>query len=52
MKTIISDSQYADDNAFIFKSREECVKMTTLIINPFARRGLEVHVGTEEKTPN
>ena len=49
MEITISDSEYADDTAFTFDSREECVKMTPLIINHFARQGLEVYVGTKEK---
>jgi hypothetical protein len=50
MEITISDSKYADDTAFTFDSRdEESVKMTPLIINRFARWGLEVHVGTKEK---
>ena len=49
MEITISDSEYADYTAFTFDSREECVKMSPLIINHFARWGLEVHVGTKEK---
>ena len=49
MEIAVSDSEYADDTAFTFDSREECAKMTPLIIKHFARWGLEVHVGTEEK---
>jgi hypothetical protein len=48
MEIAISDSEYADDMAFTFDSREECVTMT-LIINHFGRWGREVHVGTKEK---
>ena len=36
-------------HGFTFDSREKCVKMTPLVINHFARWGLEVHVGTQEK---
>ena len=49
MEIAISDSEYADNTAFTFDSREECEKMTPLIIKQFARWGLEVLVGTEEK---
>jgi hypothetical protein len=49
MEYLISDSKYADDTAFTFESCEKCVKMTPLIIEHFARWGLEAHVGTEEK---
>jgi hypothetical protein len=49
MEITSSDSVYADDTAFAFDSREECVKMTPIMLNHFARWGLEVHVGTKEK---
>jgi len=46
----VADSEYADDTAFTFESREDCAKTTPVIFKHFARWGLEVHVGTDDAT--
>ena len=50
----ISDSEYADDTAVLFPSREELAKWAPLLIKTFADFGMEVHVkqpgDTKEKT--
>jgi hypothetical protein len=50
LDTTVADSEYADDTAFTFESREDCEKTTPLIFKHFARWGLEVHVGTNDAT--
>ena len=42
----VLDSEYADDTAVIFSSREDTERMTPKLINHFARWGMEVHVGS------
>ena len=42
------DSEYADDTALLFESRADCECQTPLIVKHFDRRGLQVHVGTEQ----
>jgi hypothetical protein len=49
MKINISDWEYANDTAFNFEYRDECIKVIPLIIKHLARWGLEVHIGTKEK---
>ena len=44
-----SDSQYADDTAILFTSRETLEQLSPLLIAHFARFGLSIHVGTPEK---
>ena len=45
----ISDSEYADDTAFVFTSREDTQRMTPKVVNHFARWGMQVHVGKDDK---
>ena len=45
----VGDSEYADDTAFAFTSREDCARMTPAVVKHFARWGMEVHVGTDTK---
>ena len=48
------DSEYADDTAVLFESRESLEEFTQLLINHFARFGMEVHTGDSnqpEKPP-
>jgi hypothetical protein len=44
----VSDNEYANDTTFTFESREDCERLTPLIVTHFSRWGLEVHVGYEE----
>jgi hypothetical protein len=44
----VSDSEYANDTTFTFESREDCEKITYLIVKHFSRWGLESHVGFED----
>ena len=41
---------YVDDGAFVFESSNDTEKGTTLLTDHFARFGLEMHIGTEEKS--
>ena len=41
---------YVDDGAFVFESRTDTEKGTTLLTNHFARFGLEMHIVTEGKS--
>ena len=45
----LPDSEYADDTAVLFVSRESLVVTTPLLIAHFARFGLEIHVGHPNK---
>ena len=45
----LPDSEYADDTAVLFVSRESLVVSTPLLIAHFARFGLEIHVGYPDK---
>lgn len=42
----VPDSEYADDTAFAFCSRDDLQHIAPLIIHHFSRWGLEVHVGS------
>ena len=44
----VSDREYADDTSFTFESREDCERLTPLIVKCFSRWDLEVHVGFED----
>ena len=46
---ILPDSQYADDTAVLFISRESLENSSPLLIADFAKFGLSIHVGTDEK---
>ena len=48
----ILDSEYANDTAFTFDSREECEIVTPLIIKHFAHWGLKFMSVQRKKTPN
>ena len=45
----LPDSQYADDTAILFTSRESLEESSPLLIRHFAKFGLSIHVGTLEK---
>ena len=45
----LPDSEYADDTAVLFQSREETEVYSPLLIQHFRRWGLEIHVGTAKK---
>ena len=45
----LSDSEYADDTGFVFTSREDTQRMTPLVVKHFARWGMQVHVGKDDK---
>ena len=45
----LPDSEYADDTAVLFVSRESLVESTPLLIAHFARFGMEIHVGLPDK---
>ena len=45
----LPDSEYADDTAVLFTTRTSAKFFIPLLLNHFARFGLEVHVGTGEK---
>ena len=45
----LPDSQYADDTALLFTSRESLEESTPLMIAHFAKFGLEIHVGRPGK---
>ena len=45
----LPDSQYADDTAILFTSRESLEESSPLLIRHFAKVGLSIHVGTLEK---
>ena len=45
----LSDSEYADDTAVLFTSRESLVEGTPHMIAHFSRWGLEIHVGRKDK---
>ncbi len=42
----VSNNEYADDTTFTFETREDYELLTPLIVKLLARRGLEVHVGS------
>ena len=44
------DSEYADDTAVLFESREYLVEFIQLLIDHFARFGMEVHTGNSNHT--
>ena len=46
----VPDSEYADDTAVLFTSRELVQSSTPLMITHFDRFGMSIHVGTEEKS--
>ena len=46
---ILPDSQYADDTAVLFISRESLENSSSLLIAHFAKFGLSIHVGTAKK---
>ena len=46
----LPDSEYADDTAVLFTSRESVEIYLPLLIQHFLKFGLEVHVGTQEKS--
>ena len=41
----IDDSEYADDTAVLFESREDLVEFAPLLMNHFRRFGMEIHAG-------
>ena len=43
----LSDSEYADDTAVLFVSRDDVVESTPVMIGHFARFGMDIHVGSE-----
>ena len=45
----LPDSEYADDTAVLFPSRESAKLFFPPLLGHFAKFGLEVHVGTNEK---
>ena len=45
----LPDSEYADDTAVLFTSRESTETYVPLLLNHFIRFGLEIHVATDEK---
>ena len=45
---VVPDSEYADDTAVIFQTREDVERMTPKLIHHFARWGMEVHVGSAD----
>jgi len=45
----LPDSQYADETAVLFTSRESLEQSSPLLIAHFAKFGLSIHVGTPEK---
>ena len=45
----LPDSEYADDTAVLFTSRESATSSLPLLISHFGRFGLEIHVGSEGK---
>ena len=45
----LPDSQYADDTALLFTSRQSLVDSIPLLITHFEKFGLEIHVGRQEK---
>ena len=45
----LPDSEYADDTAVLFISRESLQSSTPQMITHFDRFGMSIHVGTEEK---
>ena len=45
----LDDSEYADDTAALFVSREAIAKYSPLLVKHFARFGLEVHMGDIRK---
>ena len=46
----LPDSEYADDTAVLFVSRESLVESTPLLIAHFARFGMDIHVGLPDKS--
>ena len=46
----IPDSEYADDTAVLFTSRESLEEATPLMIVHFARFGMDIHVGNHTKS--
>ena len=45
----LPDSEYADDTAVLFTSRESLESSIPLLLTHFAKFGLEIHVGTPQK---
>ena len=48
-EVVVPDSEYADDTAVLFTSRESLVTSTPLMIVHFARYGMSIHVGRDEQ---
>jgi len=42
------DHEYADDITFTFETREDCARITPLILKHVSRWGFEVHVGSKD----
>ena len=46
----VPDSEYADDTAVLFTSRDGLKEATPLMIEHFARFGMDIHVGSRSKS--
>ena len=45
----VDDSEYADDTAILFESRNDIIVYSPLLIAHFAKFGMEIHVGDHDK---